>query len=69
MLLIEERPKTLSELKSVQNISKNLQSFLEFSFLYINCKTMHMSCRILSELKKITPHSVIQVRSHRARIS
>ena len=36
-----KRSKTLSEVKSVKNISKNPQSFLEFSrdksFLDINC--------------------------------
>ena len=43
-----ERSKTLSEVKPVENISKNLQSFLERSpFLHINCKTMRMSNRIL----------------------
>ena len=42
-----KRSKTLSELKPVENISMNLQSFLEISpmqrksFLHINCETMH----------------------------
>ena len=41
--------KTLSEVKPVENISKNLQSFLEKSpvqkevLLHINRETMHMS--------------------------
>ena len=46
--------KTMSEVRPVKNINKNLQSFLEISpvqkevFFHINCKTMHMSNRILS---------------------
>ena len=50
-----KRSKTLSEVKPVENISKNLQSFLEISlvqkksFFHINCETMHMSTRILSD--------------------
>ena len=43
-----KRSKTLSEVKPVENISRNLQSFLEMSpvqkgksFSNINCKTMH----------------------------
>ena len=53
-----KRSKTLSEVKPVENISKNPQSFLEISsiqkkfFIYINCKTMHMSNRILSNQGK-----------------
>ena len=47
-----KRSKTLSEVKPVKNVSKNLQSFLDISpvqneVLHINCKTMHMSNRIL----------------------
>ena len=46
-----KRSKTLSEAKPVENISKNLQGFLEISLtqkeVHINCKTMHMSTRIL----------------------
>ena len=42
-----ERSKTLSEVKPAENISKNLQSFLEKSFPHINCQIMHMSTRIL----------------------
>ena len=47
-----KRSKTLNEIKPVENISKNLQTFLDFprqkkSFVHINCKTMHMSTRIL----------------------
>ena len=40
-----ERSKTLSEVKPVEKISKNLQSFLEIrmSFLHINYETMHIS--------------------------
>ena len=44
-----KRSKTLSELKPVENISMNLQSFLEISpmqrksFLHINCDNMHMN--------------------------
>ena len=47
-----KRSKTLSEVKLVGNICKNLQSFLEIvlckrkSFIHVNCKTMHMSKRI-----------------------
>ena len=41
MLLIEERPKTLSELKSVQNISKNLQSFLEIGSVQKKVLPLH----------------------------
>ena len=47
-----KRSKTLSKVKPVENISKDLQSFLEISpvqkkVLNLNCKTMHMSTRIL----------------------
>ena len=42
-----KRSKTLSEVKPVENISKNLQSFLEIS--PVNCETMHTSTRILSD--------------------
>ena len=41
-----KRSKTLSEVKPVENISKNLQSFLEISL--VNCETMRKSTRILS---------------------
>ena len=49
-----KRSKRLSEVKPVENISKNLQSFLEISplqkeVLHINCDSMHMSSRILSD--------------------
>ena len=49
-----KRSKTLSEVKHVENISNNLQSFLEISPVQKeaipsrNCETMHMSTRILS---------------------
>ena len=49
-----KRSKTLSELKPVENISKNPQNFLEISPMQKevlsshNCKTMHMTNRILS---------------------
>ena len=54
----EKRNKTLSEVKLVENINKNLQSFLESflevpckrkSFFHVNCETMDMSTRILSD--------------------
>ena len=54
-----KRSKTLGEVKPVESISKNLQSFLRKSFLHINCKTMHMSSRILSDWRKIKPHRKI----------
>ena len=44
-----KRSKTLSEVKQVENISKNLQSFLEISPMQKedlpshNCETMHMN--------------------------
>ena len=46
------KSKTLSEVKPIENISENLQSFLEISPMQkksfnINYKTMHMSARIL----------------------
>ena len=46
------KSKTLSEVKPVENISENLQSFLEISPMQkksfnMNYKTMHMSARIL----------------------
>ena len=50
-----KKSKTLSGVKTVENMSKNLQSFLEISpmqkksFFHINCETMHMSTRILSD--------------------
>ena len=50
-----KRSKSLSEVKPVKNISKDLQSFLETrpdqkkSFLYINCKAIPMGNRILSD--------------------
>ena len=49
-----KRSKTLSEVKPVKNISKNMQSFLEISPVQkgvlpsINCETMPMSSRTLS---------------------
>ena len=64
-----KRSKTLSEVKPVENITKNPQSFLQISpvekevlpshKLHLNCKTMHMSNRILSDYRKITPHREI----------
>ena len=47
-----KRSKTLSEVKPVENVNKNQQSFLEMSPVQrksfnINCKTMHMSTIIL----------------------
>ena len=51
--------KTLSEVKPVENISKNPQSFLDISpvkrksFLHINCKIMHMNNRILFDYEKV----------------
>ena len=48
-----KRSKTLSEIKPVENISKNLQSFLEVSpvqkEVLLSHKPMHMSTRILSD--------------------
>ena len=44
-----KRRKALSEVKPVENKSKNLQSFLEIS-------AIHMSTRILSDQRKITSH-------------
>ena len=50
-----KRSKTLSEVKPVENRSKNLQSFVETSpvkrksILHINCKMMHISSRILPD--------------------
>ena len=44
-----KQSKTLNEVKPVENISKNLQSFVEISplkkesFIHINCETMHMN--------------------------
>ena len=51
MMVIDrgKRNKTLTELKLVQNISKNPESFLKIrpvpkkSFFHINCKAMHMN--------------------------
>ena len=40
-----KRSKTLSEVKAVENIKKNLQK----SFFNINSEAMHMSTRILSD--------------------
>ena len=60
-----KRSKTLSEVKPVKNRSKNLQSFIETSpvqkevFLNMNCKTMHMSTRILLDQRKINSHGEI----------
>ena len=51
----EKSSNTLSEVRPVENKSKNPQSFLEISpqqkklIFYRNCKTMHMSNRILSD--------------------
>ena len=69
-----KRSKTLSEVKPVESISKNLQSFLEISPVQKEvlpsqmCETMLMSTRILSDEREIIPHreiartnSVIQV--------
>ena len=49
-----KRSKTLSEVKAIKNIIKNLQSFLDVSpvqkevpIYHINYNTMHMSTRIL----------------------
>ena len=49
-----KRTKTLSEVKPVENINKNLPSFLEICSVqkevrHISCGTMHMSTRILSD--------------------
>ena len=50
-----KRTKSLNKVKPIENISKNLQRFLEIhpvkkkSFFNINCQTMHMSTRILSD--------------------
>ena len=50
-----KRSKTLREIKPVENVSKNLQSFLEVSpvqkevLLSHKLLTMHMSTRILSD--------------------
>ena len=50
-----KRSKTLSEVRLVENISKNLQSFLEISLvqkenlLSHKLQAMHMSNRILSD--------------------
>ena len=55
-----KRSKTLSEVKQVENISKNLQSFLEIRpvqkevLISHDCETMHMNTRILSDKRKIT---------------
>ena len=60
-----KRSKTLSEVKLVKNISKNLHSFPEISpvqfksFFHITCTTMHMSTKILSDQRKITSHTEI----------
>ena len=60
-----KRSKTLSEVKLVKNISKNLQSFPEISpvqfksFFHITYTTMHMSTKILSDQRKITSHTEI----------
>ena len=49
-----KRSKTLREVKSAQNINKNLQSFLEISLVQKEIllsnkrKTMHMSTRIVA---------------------
>ena len=58
-----KRSKTLSEVKQVKIMSKNLQSFLQIStvqktksFFHINCDTMHMTSRNLSNHRKITSH-------------
>ena len=57
-----KRSKTLSEVKQVENISKNLQNFLEIipckrkPFLHINCETMHTSTRTLSDYQRQLSH-------------
>ena len=49
-----KRSRPLSEVKPVENISKNPQGFLKInpvkikSFLHVNCETIHKSNRILS---------------------
>ena len=50
-----KRNKTMSEVKPVENIIKNLKSFLYIipvqkkPFLPLNCKNIHMSASILSD--------------------
>ena len=56
-----EKNKTLIEAKPVANINKSLLEIhpvLKF-LLHINCETMHMSSRILSDERKITSHGEI----------
>ena len=60
-----KRSKTLSEVKPVENISKNPQSFLGIRpmqkevLFHISCKTMHMSNRMFLDKRKITSHREI----------
>ena len=59
-----KRSNTLKEVKPVENVSRNLQSFLEISlvqksFFNIDCETMHMNTRILSDKRKIISHGEI----------
>ena len=51
----QRKKKTMSEVKPVENISKNLQTFLKISPVqrevlpkkeFLNCETMHMSTRV-----------------------
>ena len=59
---IRKRSNAPNQVKPVENINKNPQSFSEISLvqkehtlLYINCKAMYMSKRILSELTEYNP--------------
>ena len=60
-----EREVRLNEVKLVENISKNPQIFLEICpvrkevFLSQNCKTMHVSIRIILDYRKIALHREI----------
>ena len=60
-----KRSKTLNEVKPVEKINKNLQSFLEIShvkrksFFHTNYETMHMSTRILLDSGRITSYREI----------
>ena len=59
-----KRSKTLSQVKPVKNISKSPQSFLEMvpckrNCFHINCKSMHISNRILTNERKVTPQREI----------
>ena len=44
-----KRSKTLGEVKPVENVSKNLQSFLEISHMQKESFPSHMSTRILPD--------------------